>query len=208
MLNRWTRNLSTGLRNFHNFAPLLLNGTGLPDRTLLLNRLAFDLTEDEIEKAFAPIGGISSVHIECDDKTSKSRGYGRIVFEDANRAKRASVEMQGLVIHNMPIKVSVKSESRYKGLDEKKYEILYIKNLPYDVTEDEVLHLFAPYEALRCGLSRAPVTKKNLGYGFVRFGSKETAYNALQKTRDITLRDRKIKVAFAQPKVNNYRYIV
>ncbi|VEU23768.1 DEKNAAC104796 [Brettanomyces naardenensis] len=201
------RLVGTWSRSFHVSASAQ-NHSGAADRTLLLNKLAFDLTEPEIRQAFKPIGGVESVSVERDPKTLKSRGHGSIVFESPDLAKRASMEMQGLVLHNLPIIVKVKSESRYRGLEEKKYEILYIKNLPYEATEEQVLQVFAPYQALRCGLGRAPVTEKNLGYGFVRFGSKEAAYEALKKTRDVSVGGRRIKVAFAEPKVNNYRYIV
>lgn len=183
--------------------------TGVPaNRILLLNRLAFDLEEDEIKKAFEPIGGVENVTIARDSDTNKSRGYGYMIFKDPKLAHRSEVEMQGLVLHNFPIKVQVKSEARYRGLESKKYDILYVKNLPYDASDREVLQLFAPYEALRCGLAHAPITKKNLGYGFIRFSSPESAYRALQKSQGVSLHGRKLKVAFAQPKPNNYRHIV
>ncbi len=178
------------------------------NQKLVLSKLAFDLEEEELKKAFEPIGGVTSVEIARNPKTGKSRGYGTMVFETAQLAKRASIEMQGLVLHNKPIITRVKSEMRYEGIQSKKYEILHIKNLPYDMTNEDLLKLFAPYEALRSGIAKAPITRKNLGYGYVRFSSANSAHRALLKTKGLTFHDRKLKIAFAEPKYHNYRFIV
>ncbi|QOU20593.1 hypothetical protein BRETT_000303 [Brettanomyces bruxellensis] len=178
------------------------------DHKLVLSKLAFDLEESEVKKAFEPIGGVVSVSIARNPKTGKSRGYGTMIFQTAELAKRASIEMQGLVLHNKPIITRVKSEMRYEGIKSKKYDILHIKNLPYEMTNEDLLKLFAPYEALRSGIAKAPITRKNLGYGYVRFSSANSAYRALLKTRDLKFHDRRLKIAFAEPKPHNYRFIV
>lgn len=174
----------------------------------MVNKLAFDLTEQELEKAFEPIGSVADVEIVKDETTQRSEGHGSIVFQDAQHARRASIEMQGLVLHNLPIRLQVKSEARYKSLEERSYEVLFIKNLPYDATESELMTIFAPFHALRCGLGRAPMTEKNLGYGYVRFSSKEAALKALKGARGKEIDGRTLKVSFARPKPGNYDYIV
>ncbi|ODV86752.1 hypothetical protein CANARDRAFT_6324 [[Candida] arabinofermentans NRRL YB-2248] len=187
------------------------------ERTLLINKLSFTLTEEDIVKAFKPIGGVSKVKIERDIKNpdsatesiGKSKGYGQIEFETAELAKQALHEMQGLVLNNLPITIRPLSELKVStSSNQAGYHILYIRNLPYSTTESDIMDVFGPLQAIRCGLARAPITQYSLGYGFIRFSNAEAAVKALRVTKGTMFKDRRAKISLAKPESHGYKYIV
>ncbi len=77
---------------------------------------------------------------------------------------------------------------------------LYVGNLPYDYTEDQLREIFAP-----CGsLTSARViidrdTGRSKGFGFVEFASDDEAQSAIQKMNGTTAGTRKLVVNEARP---------
>ncbi|KAH3661306.1 hypothetical protein OGAPHI_006713 [Ogataea philodendri] len=180
------------------------------NRTLLVSKLPFNVTEQQVGDVFKVVGGLRKV--ELAKEHGKLKGYGYAEFESEEQARAAQVQLQGKVVNNMPIRLDLRSEveQRQKYLEDKKYEVLLIRNLPYDATEKSVLDLFSPMQGIRCGLAKAPISDQCLGYGFVRFLDANVALNAVRKIKrsPLHLNGRKLKVEFAKKKVNGYRHIV
>lgn len=175
-------------------------------RTLLVNKLALNLKDEDLKKVFQSFGTIEKFSISIDTGTNRSKGHGEIVFSTALSAKRAFQQMQGYVMNDFPIRLLLKSDR--KNHQRIQYDVLCIKNLPYDITESDIMSVFVRHQALRCGLIKAPVTHRSLGYGFVRFSSAEAAEKALNELKDLKIKGRKIKLSCAEPKQHNYEYIV
>lgn len=175
-------------------------------RTLLINRLAFNLGDEDLKKVFQSFGTIEKILISTDTITKRSKGHGEIIFSTALSAKRAFQQMQGYVMNDLPIRLLLKSDRKIR--QQIKYDILCIKNLPYDITESDIMSVLVRHQALRCGLVKSPITNENLGYGFVRFSSAEAAVKALNDLKDLNFKGRKVKLSCAEPKQHHYEYIV
>ena len=55
--------------------------------TLYLGNLSWDITKEDIEKLFSPLGAISSIKIVKDSITGRSKGYGFVTMENADTAQ-------------------------------------------------------------------------------------------------------------------------
>jgi len=83
---------------------------------------------------------------------------------------------------------------------------IYVGNLPYSVTEQDLRELFES-----CGeVSSANViidkfTKRSKGFGFVEMPSQEESMDAIDKINDQDFQGRNLKVNEAKPRNDNYR---
>lgn len=176
------------------------------DRVVYMSDLPYSVTKEDIEKMFERYGPIEELHIPKTAGKGHAKGYGRIVFANERNAKRASVQMQGYVIENRPIKLELGTKVLKKK--ENSYDVVMLKNLPYDVNEQEIMKILRPYQALRIGLPRSPIKSECLGYGFVRFASNNAAANAVGGLKNLNLNGRRIRISLAEPKDHHYQYIV
>ncbi|GMG28121.1 unnamed protein product [Ambrosiozyma monospora] len=163
--------------------------------TLIVSKLAYDLTEEDVKNAFNIIPGVQKVNINKHAKTQRSVGFGTIKFENEKLAKRARAEMDGLVLHDRPIRLRFTDEDQKRI---KPSEVLFIKNLPYKTTESQIMYLFTKFHPVRCALMRESISRKSLGYGFIRFYSIENALEALKEKNGTVVDGRKIKLAFSE----------
>jgi RNA recognition motif-containing protein len=79
---------------------------------------------------------------------------------------------------------------------------LYVGNLPYDCTPQEIEGLIngvAEGQVVRVHLPTDPDGRKR-GFGFVTMASSESAKTAIEGLRDMDLRGRRLNVKIAQPK--------
>lgn len=76
-----------------------------------------------------------------------------------------------------------------------KSRTLFVGNIPYDATEDELRNIFAragPVEHFRLVFDRD--TKQPKGYGFCDFVSPETAQNAIRSLHDVEYSGRRLRL--------------
>ncbi|CCF60705.1 hypothetical protein KAFR_0L00970 [Kazachstania africana CBS 2517] len=64
-----------------------------PYKTIFIGRLPYNVTEIELQKIFIKFGEIEKIRIVKDIKTDKPKGYGFILFNEANAAKMAVREI-------------------------------------------------------------------------------------------------------------------
>jgi len=78
---------------------------------------------------------------------------------------------------------------------------LYVGNLPYDATEDELRTLFTQAgDVQTVTLPTDRDTGRPRGFGFVEMASEEMARKAITMLNGRTLRDRELKVNESQPR--------
>jgi RNA recognition motif-containing protein len=83
---------------------------------------------------------------------------------------------------------------------------LFVGNLPYDVTEDDLKELFEKFGKIKSLiLITDRETKKSRGFGFVEFSDKENAIEAIKKLNGSTIDSRSIVVKEAHNRNNNNR---
>lgn len=176
------------------------------DKVVYMSDLPYSVTRETIEKVFERYGPIEELHIPKTAGKEHAKGYGRIVFADKQNARRASIQMQGYVIENRPIKLELGTEAKKK--ENMSYDVVMLNNLPYDADEEELMKILRPYQALRIGLPRSPIKKDCLGYGFVRFATTTAASNAISKLKNLKLNGRKVRLNLAEPRDHHYQHIV
>ncbi|KAK9468532.1 hypothetical protein V1512DRAFT_107321 [Lipomyces arxii] len=99
------KRLEEGLKNYHPSADPLAKGD--PFHTLFISRLAYDVTEQDLDKEFGRYGNIERIRIVRDKVTGKSRGYAFIVFSRETDMRAAYKEMNGARINNRRIVIDV-----------------------------------------------------------------------------------------------------
>lgn len=92
---------------------------------------------------------------------------------------------------------SVKShQSKPKTMTESR--CVYIGNIPYDYTEEQVLEIaksVAPVMDLR--LLFDPLTGKSRGYAFIKYGDHESAASAVRNLNNLSIGNRNLKCSFS-----------
>jgi len=77
---------------------------------------------------------------------------------------------------------------------------LYVGNLPFSTTEDELARFFSEAGPVsRATVVRDKLTNRSRGFGFVDFDDDAAAQKAIQTFNGRTLGDRPLKVAEAKP---------
>jgi RNA recognition motif-containing protein len=80
---------------------------------------------------------------------------------------------------------------------------LYVGNLPYQTTVDELREFFAAAGAVTdAAIITDRETGRSKGFGFVEFGTEEEADRAISMFNGAQLRNRTLKVDRAQPRAN------
>ncbi|MCB2263684.1 MAG: RNA-binding protein [Candidatus Thiosymbion ectosymbiont of Robbea hypermnestra] len=79
---------------------------------------------------------------------------------------------------------------------------IYVGNLPYDVTDDELREIFAEYnEQASAEVIKDKFTGLSKGFGFVEVPNDADATQAIEALNDKTVKGRKLKVNEARPRV-------
>ena len=83
---------------------------------------------------------------------------------------------------------------------------LYVGNLPFDTTEEELKELFAEAgEVKSVVLINDKFSGRSKGFGFIEMENQEGMQNAIQKFDSYNFKDRPMKVNIARPKEDNRR---
>jgi polyadenylate-binding protein len=167
---------------------------------------------EELKKVFGKFGKIVFAKVFQD---SNERPYAIIVYSDSNSANKAKEEMNDKKINEkdeigLYVDLLQKRSERKRMLTTKIGDInnklnqeykncnLFVKNLPYDLTEDKLKEIFS-----KCGeIKSAKISKYLLvtkvsdkfvesetsrGFGFVCFTSEESAKKAIEEFNQKTL---------------------
>jgi len=83
---------------------------------------------------------------------------------------------------------------------------IYVGNLPYNTTEDELRDLFSQHgSVVSVNIIKDRETGNSKGFGFVEMAEQAEAEKAISELNDTTLNQRNLKVNQARPKGDNYR---
>lgn len=172
------------------------------DRTVYIQGLPFTATEEDVRQFLSEAGTIVSMRLPKWHDSSKLRGYGHVVFEDAESAEKA-LEMNGLYLQERYIKVErplvPRALASGSGPTVKPpgCKTIFIKNLPYDVSEEEIRKDFMVYGPIaKIRLAVWNHTSNQKGFGYVDFKREESAEIAVKKSGSVVIRDRIISVDY------------
>jgi RNA recognition motif-containing protein len=80
---------------------------------------------------------------------------------------------------------------------------IYVGNLPYNMTDDELRQIFAPYgqvQSAKVVMDRE--TGRSRGFGFVEMPDDATALEAIEKVNETDCKGRNLKVNEARPRAD------
>jgi RNA recognition motif-containing protein len=181
-------------------------------RKLFVAGLPESMTEDVLRQLFEATGSqVVDVSMPKDRATGRPRGFGFVTLETGEQAERARSALDGSVQAGRVISVrpfqggnarrDVKGDS-FQSSTPVEERTLYVGNLPYDATVDEVEQVLA-----RAGVS--PVIRVHLpmgpdgrprGFGFVTLASPDAVLQAIPAMQNADLRGRRVMVKVAHPR--------
>ncbi len=82
---------------------------------LFVGGLSFDTTDEELKDGFARFGEIVEAKVITDRDTGRSRGFGFVTYGDAQAARTAIAEMNGVEFGGRTIKVNEAEDKRGGG---------------------------------------------------------------------------------------------
>jgi nucleolin len=188
-------------------------------RKLFVAGLPDSITEDVLRQLFEATGGnVVEVSLPKDRATGRPRGFGFVTLATVEEAASARESLDGSFQGGKSISVRpFQAEPPRRGAEggpgrpqggglgaaaAAPDRTLYVGNLPYDATVEEV-------EALITGTGAGPVVRVHLpmdpdgrkrGFGFVTMASAEAARGAIDALRGADIRGRRLVVNLAHPK--------
>jgi nucleolin len=189
-------------------------------RKLFVAGLPDSVTEDVLKQLFEATGGtVSEISLPKDRATGRPRGFGFVTLSTSDEAQAARDSLDGSIQAGKSISVRPFQAEPPKrdsmgpgpsrapgagggGAPGAPDRTLYVGNLPYDVTQQEI-------ETLIAGTNAGPVARVHLptdpegrkrGFGFVTMGTAEGAKGAIEALRGADLRGRRLVVNLAHPK--------
>ena len=199
-------------------------------RKLFVAGLPESITEDALRVVFEATGGkVTDVSLPRDRATGRVRGFGFVTFASPEEAAAARDSLDGSLQAGRPISVRPFSSEPPRreggGMSRERSDApsggggaapgggggpgagqedrtLYVGNLPYDVTQQEVTQLFTDNSLLapvRIHLPLGPDGRLR-GFGFVTCASADAANQSLAVLRNLDVRGRRLMVNVAHPR--------
>ena len=173
-------------------------------RTVYVQGLPFTATEQDVLAFFKDVGEIASVRLPKWHDSGKLRGYGHIEFKKAEHATKA-LELNGeylqdryLIIDRPQVPRSLSNpEQHVPSAKPVGCRTIFIKNLPYEMTEEEISEQFKVYGPIKTvRLAVWNHTGKQKGIGYIDFKREDSAETAVKKSGSISLQGRSIVVDY------------
>ncbi|KAK1271015.1 Splicing factor U2af large subunit A [Acorus gramineus] len=161
-------------------------------------------TEDDIRSFFESCGTITEMDCMTFPESGKFRGIALLTFKTEAAAKRAlaldGADMGGLYLKIQPFKAATrpqKPDFEPKIIDG--YNRIYVGNLSYDITEDELKTLFSDCKVSSMRLGKDKTTGEFRGYAHVDFNDSVSLAIALKLDQKVVC-GRPVRIQCAVPK--------
>jgi len=156
-----------------------------------------------LHDTFAAFGKILSCKVAIDEN-GNSRGHGFVHYETAEAAEAAINAVNGMLLNERMVYVGlhIPRRERQAKIDEirSRFTNIYVKNLPLDVTEEELNKMFSKYGTITSAALSVDADGKSRGFGFINFESHDEAKAAVDELHDSELRGQTLFVSRAQKK--------
>ncbi|KAG0145649.1 hypothetical protein CROQUDRAFT_658440 [Cronartium quercuum f. sp. fusiforme G11] len=171
---------------------------------IFIKNLDETIDNKALHDTFAAFGDILSCKVATDE-TGASKGYGFVHYVTAESAEAAIKGVNGMQLNDKVVFVGihVPRRERQAKIDEVRahYTNLYIKNLPTEVTTEELHELFSKYGPVTSATVQADEGGKHRGFGFVNYENHESASLAVEALHDKDYKGNVLYVARAQKRV-------
>lgn len=146
-------------------------------RTIFVQQLANRLRTKQLEEFFNQVGTVVSAKIVKDRVSGRSKGVGYVTFKDEESVDKA-IALTGQKICNIPViaghteaeknriaKAAEGAPTQSNGIP---FHRLYVGNIHFSVTEDDLTQVFSPFGELEFVQLQKEEMGRSKGYGFVQ----------------------------------------
>ncbi|KAG8136329.1 hypothetical protein E2320_009285 [Naja naja] len=179
-------------------------GKGAPSggesKTLVVNNLSYDATEESLQEVFEKA---SAIRIPQNNQ-GRPKGYAFVDFATAEDAKEAMNSCNNTEIEGRTIRLEFSNSggqnrnTNIKGGFSQQSKTLFVKGLSEETTEETLRESFDSCIGARIVTDRDTGSSK--GFGFVDFSSTEDAKAAKEAMEDGEIDGNKVTLDFAKPK--------
>lgn len=169
---------------------------------VFIKNLDKNIDNKALYDTFSAFGNILSCKIAMDEHGSK--GYGFVHFETEEVARNAIEKVNGMLLNGKKVYVG-KWMSRKERLEQlgdkaKNFTNVYIKNLPEEVSDDQLRKMFEEYGKIVSAKVMSDEEGKSKGFAFVSFEDHECAQRACEELNTKDILGKPIYVGRAQKK--------
>ncbi|XJO73109.1 hypothetical protein BDV3_004134 [Batrachochytrium dendrobatidis] len=174
--------------------------------TVFVGNLSWNVDEEMLAATFADCGTVESARIITDKETGRAKGFGYVTFESAD-ALTAAMALTGTELDGREIRVDVSTpkpprdgnrQGRKEAPQSAPTTTLFLGNLSFNVTEDEIRESFSQYGQLVS--VRFPTDRDTgafKGFGYVEYGDVETAQKAVEGLNGVEIAGRSLRLDYA-----------
>jgi RNA recognition motif-containing protein len=179
-------------------------------RKLFVAGLPEAITEDVLRQLFEATGGkVIDVSLPRDRATGRPRGFGFVTFSTNEEAASARDSLDGSLQAGRAISVRPfssepprRGEQRTEAAPPAEDRTLYVGNLPYDISQQELTQLLTDAGVTPIARIHLPVGPdgRMRGFGFVTMATSEAANSAIITMRNFEVRGRRVMANIAHPR--------
>ncbi|RLN57755.1 hypothetical protein BBJ29_005515 [Phytophthora kernoviae] len=168
-------------------------------KTLWMGDIQMHWDEAFIASLFASAGEQPVVKLIRDKVTGYPAGYGFLEFPTQQGAQQVLETFNGQLIPNTMHRFRMNWGAGGRRIETSDDHSIFVGDLAPDVTDELLLSTFnSRFTSVRgAKVVMDPVTRMSKGFGFVRFGSKEEADQALQTMNGVYCSSRPMRVSVA-----------
>ena len=173
-----------------------------PGTRLFVGGLPRDVGTDELRDLFKGHGDMTDCVVLTDDG-GVNRGFGFVTYAEKSMAEAAIKALDGHRINGRRIGVRDADDDKKKGRKERKEPDglkLYIGNLPFTATQEQLKELVAAHATVNEVILATGPGGKAKGFGFVFIAEKDKGEAVVAAINNAEVEGRKIKVDIAKAK--------
>ncbi|XP_005099708.1 squamous cell carcinoma antigen recognized by T-cells 3 [Aplysia californica] len=172
--------------------------------TVFISNLDFSLEVDRLKEIFHKCGEITDIRLVSNYK-GKSKGFGYVEFSDSNsvlqalRLDREFIDGRPMFVSRCEDRSSVKSGPQFKYATRLEKNKLFIKGLPFTITQEAIETIFKEHGKLK---DVRMVTYRNgrpKGIAYVEYENESCATQAVLKADGLQVGEHTISVAISNP---------
>ncbi|KAG1142871.1 hypothetical protein G6F37_002278 [Rhizopus arrhizus] len=170
---------------------------------IFIKNLDPSIDHKALHDTFSAFGNILSCKI-ANDEQGNSKGYGFVHYETLEAAESAIKSVNGMLLNDRKVfvghHISRKERESKLGGSRVQFTNIYVKNIPFDVTDEELSQLFGKYGIITSCVITRDDDGTSKGFGFVNFEKHQDAQNAVDDLHKKDFRGQDLYVSRAQKK--------
>ncbi|CAN1294402.1 Heterogeneous nuclear ribonucleoprotein Q [Linum perenne] len=173
---------------------------------LFLGNIPRSWSDEDLRKVINEVGpGVTSIQLVKPRNTSNNRGFGFIEYYNnacAEYSRQKMTDTKFKLGDNAPT-VSWADSRNTNTAAATQVKALYVKNLPKDVTQDQLKKLFEYHgQITKVVLPPAKQGQENNRIGFIHFAERSSAMQALNSTERYELNGQTLECSLAKPQAD------